>query len=267
MKKIIIITIGLILISIVILIAFIVWNNYSVNIVGEEAQNSNYKATNIEMESEHVKPKIIPLYGNINNSRIIWPDIRSVNAEIIDIKAIETLLSYKAVIGETLEHTISNYEKCECGVIGVDYRINYDKNNVLDISFFIETIGAYPDSHYKHYQIDLARGELIKIDQIMNFDKLNELVALCDLKLQNNIRTNIKNLKQKDISLLPNEEYSFKVENLDEFTINEKGITFYYNFGFPHVIKSLEPKSSIALSYEELNDFILENGYLKNMKK
>ena len=37
------------------------------------------------------------------------------------------------------------------------------------------------------------------------------------------------------------EALKFEAQNLDEFSVGRKGVTFLYDAGFPHVIRALEP--------------------------
>ncbi|MCI0524896.1 MAG: hypothetical protein L0Y75_06490 [Acidobacteria bacterium] len=51
-------------------------------------------------------------------------------------------------------------------------------------------------------------------------------------------------------------------ENLDDFSVNITGVTFLYDFGFPHVVKALEPSGRYFFSYEGLKQYIKRDGLL-----
>ena len=55
---------------------------------------------------------------------------------------------------------------------------------------------------------------------------------------------------------------TFGMENLDNFSVNNRGVTFLYDFGFPHVIKALEPSGRYFFSYERLKEHINQDGLL-----
>ena len=42
------------------------------------------------------------------------------------------------------------------------YEVNYNKNNILDITFTQDGVGAYPDTQTRHFAIDLKNGKVIK---------------------------------------------------------------------------------------------------------
>jgi hypothetical protein len=54
---------------------------------------------------------------------------------------------------------------------------------------------------------------------------------------------------------------------LNNFIVTPNGITFYYDFGFPHVAKALEPDNSFPVTNEELQPFLKKNGLLSSRIK
>ena len=61
-------------------------------------------------------------------------------------------------------------------------------------------------------------------------------------------------------------ELKFDVNNLDEFSVNDQGVTFLYDAGFPHAIRALQPDGENFFSYAELRPYIKRNGPLGNLK-
>jgi hypothetical protein len=47
-------------------------------------------------------------------------------------------------------------------------------------------------------------------------------------------------------------QLEFKLENLDDFAVSDKGVTFLYDAGFPHVIRALQPNGEYFFSFAEL---------------
>ena len=58
------------------------------------------------------------------------------------------------------------------------------------------------------------------------------------------------------------EPLKFTIENLDEFSVGAKGITFLYDAGYPHAIQAFEPIGEYFFSYSELKPFIRRDGLL-----
>jgi hypothetical protein len=60
--------------------------------------------------------------------------------------------------------------------------------------------------------------------------------------------------------LFSDTDLTFK--DLSEFSIAAKGITFHYDYGFPHVIAAAEPPGEYFLNWSELRPFVKSGGLL-----
>ncbi len=58
------------------------------------------------------------------------------------------------------------------------------------------------------------------------------------------------------------EVLEFKSENLNDFSVGAKGVTFLYDAGYPHAIQASEPKGRYFFSYSELKPYIKSDGLL-----
>ena len=52
----------------------------------------------------------------------------------------------------------------------------------------------------------------------------------------------------------------FTKENLDDFSINDTGITFHYNYGFAHAFQALQPDGEYLFSFKEMTPYIKKAG-------
>ena len=144
-----------------------------------------------------------------------------------------------------------------------DYKVNYNRNFILDITFMQDGIGAYPDTHTRHFAINLRNGELIKATDAFNSSSLNQLAALVDKKLQAENQETIRDSgddRETARDLL--KDLKFTVDNLNEFSISDKGITFLYDAGFPHAVQALQPVGEYSFSFAELKSHIKRDGPL-----
>jgi hypothetical protein len=149
------------------------------------------------------------------------------------------------------------------------YRVNYNRNHILDITFSQSGTGAYPDTHTKHFVIDLKEGNLIKAPEVFLNDKLESLATLVNNRLQAELKQILRansgpKADAEDTRIIKEsqEVLEFKVENLDEFSVGTTGITFLYDAGYPHAIKAFEPNGRYFLSYLELKPYIKREGLL-----
>jgi hypothetical protein len=144
-----------------------------------------------------------------------------------------------------------------------DYKVNYNRNFILDITFMQEGMGAYPDTHTKHFAINLRNGELIKATDAFDSSSLDGLAALVDKKLQTENQETIRDSggeRETARDLL--KDLKFKASDLDEFSISDKGITFLYDAGFPHAVQALQPVGQYFFSFAELKPYIKRDGPL-----
>lgn len=149
------------------------------------------------------------------------------------------------------------------------YHVNYNRNHILDITFTQSGTGAYPDTHTKHFAINLKDGNLIKGPEVFLNDKLGPLATLVNNKLQSELKQILKENSgpqsdAEDIRIIKEsqEVLEFKIENLDDFSVGTRGITFLYDAGYPHAIKAFEPNGRYFFSYSELKPYIKRDGLL-----
>lgn len=167
------------------------------------------------------------------------------------------------------DSSLADY-RTESGLLSFDYEVNYNKNYLLDISFNQETEGAYPDTQHKHYLLSLKNGMVIKAADAFNQASLEHLTRLANEKLKAEVKELIQvvaadkdsDAEQKSALRDQLNQLEFKRENLDEFSVGDKGVTFLYDAGFPHVIRALQPDGQYFFSYAELRSHLKSNGPL-----
>lgn len=149
-----------------------------------------------------------------------------------------------------------------------DYVVNYNSNDILDLTFSESGMAAYPDSQSRTISINLRTGNLIKARHVFVEEKLPELARLVDAKLQQEVAEIIKAAKEdrtlQDASSIVEalEDAKFVLKDLDNLSINNDGVTFLFQLGFPHVHRAFEPVGRYLFSYAELKSFIKPNGPL-----
>jgi hypothetical protein len=154
-----------------------------------------------------------------------------------------------------------------------DYVVNYNSNNILDVTFTQSGMAAYPDSQSRTISIDLRTGNVIRAKDVFVVAKLAELARLVDARLQKDIAQVIlaakadRQLTEASSIVEALEEVKFEVKDLDDFSINKDGVTFLYEVGFPHAHRAFEPGGHYLFSYSELKPFIKRDGPLGHLLK
>lgn len=149
------------------------------------------------------------------------------------------------------------------------FKVNYNKNYILDITFTQSGSGAYPDTHKKHIAINLKNGRIIKASDVFANDKLGVLATLVNRKLHSELKQILKensgagsDAEDTRIIKESQEVLKFNSKNLDDFSVGPKGLTFLYDAGYPHAIQAFEPNGSYFFSYSELKPYIKRDGLL-----
>jgi len=180
------------------------------------------------------------------------------------LRRVQSLLTVKNAFDSSLEE----YRQ-ESWLEEASYKVNYNRNYILDITFSQSGTGAYPDTGTKHFVISLKSGNVIKACDVFLNEKLQQLATVVNHKLQTELKGIVEELissnsDPEDVSTARErqEPLEFKIENLDEFSVGSKGITFLYDAGYPHVIQALEPNGRYFLSYAELKPYIKPGGLL-----
>ena len=99
------------------------------------------------------------------------------------------------------------------------------------------------------------------------FRDLRGLSAAINRALQKEIAATIKEIGSDPANEEPDPQHlftgkRFTINDLDGFAIDETGVRFGYQYGFPHVIKALEPDGVFSFTWQELSPFIWKEGPL-----
>jgi hypothetical protein len=174
------------------------------------------------------------------------------------LRKVRSMLEIKNIFGTSLAEYRSDAWLSE-----FDYKVNYNRDYILDITFRQDGVGAYPDSSSKHFALNLKNGSLIRAKDVFNPSALDTLTLLVDKKLQAEIQQIIKdsgNDRETASEMLG--KLKFETSNLDNFSISDKGLTFLYDAEFPHVVQALQPVGEYFFSYAELKSYIKREGLL-----
>jgi hypothetical protein len=242
-------------------------------VLASVAQSQNRGATGAAESSVIVVQRRVVLTRALKLARefpdrktavVRYPSVAGLSNAAV-LRKIHNVLAVKNVFGSTLQE----YQE-EAWLIDFGYKVNYNRNHLLDITFSQSGMGAYPDTQTKHFLINLKNGEVIKATDTFDSNKLTMLSALVDERLQSEVRTIVQRFG-RDQDLTADEknslkdsfaELKFKVENLDEFSVSNQGITFWYDAGFPHVSEALQPEGRYFFAYSKLQPYIKQQGPL-----
>ena len=205
----------------------------------------------------YTRPKPISDYKK--TFTVTYPKIKAATPALS--KKIENTISYQKVSNLNIEEEKTEVQWLE----DASYEVGYNKNGVLTITLSVEGSGAYPSMYSKTVVVDLKTGN--RITPQSAFTNLTGLAAKAKSAQKVEIEKSIEEIKadpeNKDFESFDQfEEADFKVEHLDEFSVDDKGVTFIYDYGFPHVIQALQPEGKYFFSWTEIKPFIKRDGLL-----
>ncbi len=191
---------------------------------------------------------------------VTYPKIKAATPAIS--RKIEAVLSYEKVFDFKLSEEMGEIQWLE----DASYDVNYNANKLLSISLTIQGTGAYPSSSTRYIVVNTAKGTRVRpIDVFTNTSELiTKLVKMKDEEIEKK-KTEIKNdpeMKDEDLSGLFSDAETYRKVTLDEFEIDENGVVFHHNYGFPHVAQALEPAGEFFLTWNELKPFIKSGSVL-----
>jgi hypothetical protein len=190
-----------------------------------------------------------------------YPKVKAANAALS--RKIESVISFEKNFNFSLKEEMGEIQWLEEG----DYEVLYNKNGILSINLFITGSGAYPDSSNKTIVVDLKTGN--KVLPVNVFTDISGLIGKIKQIQKENIKKGIEEIKtdpdfqsgQAEIEARL-KRADFKPGDLEGFSISGEGVTFTYDYSFPHVIQALEPNGSYFMRWAEIKPFIKPAGLL-----
>jgi hypothetical protein len=181
-------------------------------------------------------------------------------------RKIERLISHQTVFDLNIREEIREIQWLE----EADFEVIYNANGILTVKLWISGTGAYPSGSISVVVVDVKRG--IKITPAMVFTDLRGLAAMIRNDQQNEIAEAIKQIKNDPELEEPNPEElfegkEFQIKDLERFSVNRSGVTFTYDYGFPHVIQALAPEGEYTYSWDRLRPFIKPTGLLARLAR
>ena len=204
--------------------------------------------------------RLVKEFPNKKRAVVVYPVVTGLSAPVL--RRVRSALDFKHIFDYSLKEYREDTWLDEFG-----YVVNYNRNYLLDITFSQSGSAAYPDDQSKHFLINLKDGRVIKASDVFVKDKFASLSAMVNRKLQGELKEILKSLREsksdpEDIRTASEaqEPLEFKVENLNDFSVGAKGVTFLYDAGYPHVIQAFEPEGRYFSSFSELKPFIKRDG-------
>lgn len=150
-----------------------------------------------------------------------------------------------------------------------DFVVKYNKHNILDVWLVMEGVGAYPDGSIAYRVFDLRTGMRLDYRDLFlasRFDGLTKAIRETIKRSEaseasDDVRQMLSDRRENEPEFNPKPD-EIDLDDLAGFSISDRGVTFIYDYGYPHVAEALEPSNELFLSYAELKEFIRPDGLL-----
>lgn len=173
-------------------------------------------------------------------------------------RKITAAISPENVLELNIREELNEYQWLE----EADYKVLFNQNGILCVEQSMTGTAAYPDSVTRTVVVDIRRGVLVAVA-----DVFNDLPRLADIvkKAQDAEVAAAKKEMKPDPDARPEELFSetnFTVEDFGQFAIDARGVTFIYDYGFPHVLEAFQPEGRFHFTWTQLRPFIRKDGLL-----
>ena len=202
------------------------------------------------------RPKPIDEYKK--TFKVTYPKVSGLTA--ILSKKVESTISYEKAADLNVKEELGDIQWVE----EATYKVNYNKNGILDITLSVSGSGAYPSSYDRTVVVDIATGNRVRPADV--FVNLSGLAAKCRRIQQTEVKRSLADIKKNEPDAEDPEslfaEAKFTTENLKEFTVSDRGVAFLYDYGFPHVLQGLQPDGRYFIPWNEMKPYIKPGGLL-----
>ncbi len=180
-------------------------------------------------------------------------------------RKIESTLNYERVFDFKIKEEINEIQWLQ----GAEYDVGYNADWMLSIALSIEGAGAYPSGTTKHIVVDLKTGLRLKPADL--FTNTAGLLAKVKKAQQKEVTDAIVELRKDpenkdfDPKSLFTDSAPYHKLSLNEFSVDENGIVFHHDYGFPHVAQALQPAGEFFFTWAQLKPYIKAGGLLSRL--
>ncbi len=185
------------------------------------------------------------------------------------LQRLKRSLSPKMTLGQSITSMAADLNNHNAWLNQVDYQVHYNKNHLVNIEMIESGCGAYPSGFSKYALISTKDGNVLSPKDLFLASSLQILKAKIHKTLEENSKKQIKDLAgdgepddKNAIEENVDRGFQYTPVDLSQFKVSDKGITFTYDWGFPHAILALQPSGDCFFSFAELKPHIRKDGPL-----
>lgn len=212
-----------------------------------------------------IERKTVTLKGADKEADVHYPVFKGVADKAL-LGRIQQAAGLKPGTGSSLEEWKEEF-KDNPWLVEIHYEVTLNRHSILSLTYTEDGMGAHPSSSSKSLAVDLRTGKAIMAKDLFKPTSLPALAARVDKALQAAVMKIRRERGEMDDFIEEKLNVHFGVDGLNSFRLDEQGVTFLHEFGFPHAYLAVEPEEEYFFSYKELKPFIDEKGLLAAFTK
>ncbi|WP_309607478.1 hypothetical protein [Flavobacterium sp.] len=161
-----------------------------------------------------------------------------------------------------------NNRKKECnnnnfsGLTGSYYDVTFNNSIFLSITMNYESIAGTADLDSYYYNFDVSNKKILVYNDILKENKIIDFIKKCNAILKDRlkelgIQNKVETENSDEYKALLKLKQLFSNDNLDSFSISDKGITFIYNYGFQNGVFDID--NNLYFSYKDFQKYTKED--------
>ena len=173
-------------------------------------------------------------------------------------RGITNAISPEKVLQINIKEEMTEYQWLE----EADYKLLFNRDGILCLEEWMSGTAAYPDSVTKRVVVDIRKGVIVRPEDV--FTNLTGMAAivrkaqLAEVARATNEMKSDPDARPKDLF----SETNFTAEDFRDFAVDANGVTFFYDYGFPHVLEALQPAGEFHFTWATLKPFVRTDGLL-----
>lgn len=179
-------------------------------------------------------------------------------------EALQKALSLGSVLGIPLDEAREEISADDYLCYDIGYSIRFRREHLLDVGYQLEVhAGGQFRYAVRNRLVDLRTGERLTAERVFRPSTLPALAGELDRRLQAEIAKAIARDPDNDDWRFHDDQGArrhFRVEDLDNLSIDERGATFYFEYGFPH--PGPDGPADFFLPWNELRPYLRPDGPL-----
>ncbi len=215
--------------------------------------------------NEKTYTRVKPISGYKKTFKVRRPIATAANALLS--RRITTAIDPVTVLGINLQEELTEIQ----WLSEADYQEVFNQDGILTMMLWMEGSAAYTDGVTKYVVIDIAKGR--RVAPLDVFVDIKSLIAAIKKKQDAEVAKSVAEIKKNPEWAADDDpkalfEYTdFTDKDLTNFAVDMAGVAFFYDYGFPNVVKALEPDGELRFSWAEIRPFIKHDGLLGRLAR